>query len=457
MVNMPMSRSRGKQPAPQSSPYTVLGLSDLPFPTEPVIRPQSTDPRENGAIYAQGPVKIEIQKFEQLLTFDFPNRNKIATLWSRSDVESGRGMGKTALLRFFQSRINSDWGATEFDGQYAAAVIYVSFPEQVGRYHMEQLAWSALIDICRNNVLDAARMFLRYQNMTKSQVDSIIQVNGDENYANLLNDDVLVDNGASPDEVNSAVHIALMTEGIGNEVARSLAEGYFEDYLRGLRRDHNIEPYYVPRITSRSLALSRTLLFNDVVNYLRAGGFDGGYLFIDDIENLVDQMTRRQRLEFAKEFGLCTVRPGYANTTHSFFSSVLTTHQQTAAALSQAWNESGMGSMIRLDPRAPTSVELPLPSQDQAHEIIIAHLDYFRIAPDDTGSINPFTQDGLDALVGKSQHPRALLMSAANVVRQAAGMGVSSINAGFVNQVLDGEGAETISERDFTSGVDVTV
>jgi hypothetical protein len=34
----------------------------------------------------------------------------------------------------------------------------------------------------------------------------------------------------------------------------------------------------------------------------------------DDIENLVDQMARRERIEFAKEFGLCTVRPGYANT-----------------------------------------------------------------------------------------------------------------------------------------------
>ena len=450
---MPRSRSRGKRTSPQSSPYAIFGLSDLPFPTEPVIRPQSTDPRENGAIYAQGPVKAEIRKFEQLLTFDFRNRNRIVTLWSKSDVESGRGMGKTALLRFFQSRINPDWGSTEFDGEYAAAVIYVSFPEQIGRYHMEQLAWSALVDICRNKVLDSARMFLRYQNMTESQVESIVQANGDESYANLLDDDILVANGVSPDAINSGVQRKLVNEGIGNEVAAALAGGYFEDYLRGLRRDGNLEPYYVPRITTGSLALSRVLLFNHVVNYLRAGGFDGGYLFIDDIENLVDQMTRRQRLEFAKEFGLCTVRPGYANTTHRFFSSVLTTHQQTATALSQAWNEAGMGAMVRLDPNAPTSVELPLPSRDQAQEIIIAHLDHFRINPDDAGSMKPFTQDGLGTLVGISQHPRALLMSAANVVRQAAGMGVSSIDAGFVNQALDGEGTGAMPERDFTGGI----
>ena len=58
-----------------------------------------------------------------------------------------------------------------------------------------------------------------------------------------------------------------------------------------------------------------------MVNYLRAADFVGGYLFIDDIENLVDQMARKARIEFAKEFALCTVRPGYSNTEHSFFSS----------------------------------------------------------------------------------------------------------------------------------------
>lgn len=58
----------------------------------------------------------------------------------------------------------------------------------------------------------------------------------------------------------------------------------------------------------------RRLLFNDVVLYLRASGYGGGYLFIDDIENLVDQMARKARIEFAKEFALCTIRPGYART-----------------------------------------------------------------------------------------------------------------------------------------------
>ena len=42
MVNMPIIKHKGEQPSTPPSPFAPLGLSDLPFPTEPVIKPQST-------------------------------------------------------------------------------------------------------------------------------------------------------------------------------------------------------------------------------------------------------------------------------------------------------------------------------------------------------------------------------------------------------------------------------
>ena len=41
---------------------------------------------------------------------------RLAYLWAKGDSESGRGVGKTALLRYFRHRINNDWGYTEFKG-----------------------------------------------------------------------------------------------------------------------------------------------------------------------------------------------------------------------------------------------------------------------------------------------------------------------------------------------------
>lgn len=451
MIHLPK-----KSTLPTETRYTSLGLKDLPFPTDPVVNPYSTDPRRNGTIYAESPVKDEIDKFQRLLIRpdDFLNRVRLAYLWSKGDQQSGRGMGKTALLRYFRQRINVDWGHSEFNGQFSAVVVYVAFPAQVDRRYMEQLALSGLVDICKNGVLDASRAALRLECLTEEQAKGVlIDEEGNENPNNLLDDEVLKKRGIQPDKLDEQVFMKLKQENVQIQAANALAEGRFEDFLRSFRKDGNLEPLYIPRDT-KILDYSRSLLFNDIVNYLRAAGFAGGYLFIDDIENLVDQMTRKHRIEFAKEFGICTVRPGYANTTHNFFSCVLTTHQQASVGLSQAWGDAGLSAIARLDPTSPNSVELPLPSKDQAKEIIVAHLDYYRINSSDNGTIKPFTEDGIDVLLEtrKMLHPRVLLSSAANIVLHAIQNDAAFIDASVVNAALDA--SVSVPTPDFSDGID---
>lgn len=443
-----------KTPIP--SKYTPLGLKELPFPNEAVVNPYSSDARKNGSIYATSPVQAEIQKFENLLIRpdDFTNRVRLAYLWSKGDQQSGRGMGKTALLRYFRQRINRDWGATEFKGQFNAVVVYVAFPSQVDRRYMEQLALSALVDICRNGVLDASRAALRLKHMTEEQAKAVMATeDGGEEAENLLKDAILTTNGIDVAKLDEAVTQELIEAGVGTASAKALARGEFEQHLKSFRKDGNLEPFYVPHDT-RILDYSRALLFNDMVDYLRAAGFAGGYLFIDDIENLVDQMARKARIEFAKEFALCTVRPGYSNTEHNFFSCVLTTHQQASVGLSSAWGDAGLAAIARLDPDSPNSVELPLPSKDQAREIIIAHLDHYRVNGAEKGSVKPFTDDGIEALLKSKQmlHPRLMLSSAAQVVFHAAQEGKAVVDADVVNAALDTKPA--IQTSDVSEGID---
>ena len=448
-MRMPPRRPKGT--AATSSVYEVLGLKDLPFSQTPVLDPYSDDPRKNGRIYAQAPVQGAMEKFERLLIRpdDFPNRTRIASLWSKGDAESGRGMGKTALLRFFQRRINDDWGGQEFGGKFSAVVVYVSFRDQIDRRYMEQLAWAALVDVCRNGVLDVSRVAIRRDLLSEEQAVNVVGHGGSENYRNLLDDAVLSEHGLLGSDLDDQSEQAILEAGVQHDVARALASGNFETFLRGLRRDANLEPYYVPR-DNKGLDYARRLLFDDVVRYLRLAGFAGGYLFIDDIENLTDQMTRRHRQEFAKEFGLCTVRPGYANVAHSFFSCVLTTHQASARGLAQAWTEAGLSAMARLEPGAPTSVELPLPTEEQARLILIEHLDYYRMDDQKRTTIEPFSEDGLAALVRKSQHPRTLIANAARVVMNAAQKRYSTIGERAVEEA----GGEGVQDADFGEGLD---
>lgn len=448
MLQIPRPSTR-----PVASPYEKLGLKDLPFPSVAVADPYNSDPRRNGAIYAEGTVQTSIEKFQRLLIRpnDFQNRVRLAYLWSKGDAEQGRGIGKTALLRYFRQRINQDWGWTEFEGRFSALVIYVSFPSQVDRRYIEQLALSALVDICKSQVLDASRAALRLKHLPEHSIEQIVtNPDGSQDFANLLNDETLSSKGIEAGQMDQAVRNQLIGEGVQRESASALATGNFEDYLKSFRKDHNLEPLYVPRDT-KILDYSRGFLFNDVVLYLKSAGFAGGYLFIDDIENLVDQMSRRHSIEFAKEFALCTVRPGYANTAHNFFSSVLTTHQAASGKLSAAWIDAGLAGVARLHPDDPNSVELPFPTADQAREILIAHLDYYRVDPDDKGSIKPFTEDGMAAMLKKNQHPRLLLTAAASVVSRAAQEGVAFINAAYIDTAI--EGTPTIPVQDFGEGI----
>ena len=445
-----------KSTATVGSKYAPLGMKDMPFPTERVVDIYSHDPRTNGSIYAKSTAQGAIEKFERLLIRpdDFPNRVRLAYLWSKGDAESGRGVGKTALLRYFRQRINSDWGQTEFNGQFSGAVIYVAFKGQVDRRYMEQLALSGLVDVCKNGVLDASRAALRLAAIPADKVDAIMaDEEGTPGPENLLNDNVLAKHEVDPSELDESVTSTLISENVDVPVARALAKGMFEEYLKGMRKDASLEPLYVPRDT-KILDYSRTLLFNDIVNYLRAAGYAGGYLFIDDIENLVDQMARKERIEFAKEFGLCTLRPGYANTAHRFFSCVLTTHQQASVSLSSAWGEAGLAAVARLDPTSPNSVELPFPSKDQAREIIVAHLDYFRLNGAESGTIKPFTDDGIDALLSGQTvvHPRATLSRAAKVMHHAVDKGLTVIDTECVKAAAEANTQAATS--DFTEGIE---
>jgi hypothetical protein len=104
-------------------------------------------------------------------------------------------------------------------------------------------------------------------------------------------------------------------------------------------------------------------------------------------------------------------------------------------------------------PSSPNSVELPFPSKEQAQGIIVAHLDYFRINEKEEGSIKPFTQDGIDALLaGQTVHPRATLSNAAQVVQHAADKKNTVIDAECVKAA--GELKTETATRDFSEGID---
>ena len=70
------------------------------------------------------------------------------------------------------------------------------------------------------------------------------------------------------------------------------------------------------------------------------------------------------------------------------------------------------------------------------------------------GSVKPFTEDGIEALLKSKQmlHPRLMLSSAAQVVFNAAQAGKAGIDADTVNSALDTKAA--IETADVSEGIE---
>lgn len=441
--------------SPTANHYEGLALTNNPFPGDPTIRPRSKDKRTNGAIFADGCRTEVISRFDKLLLrgADFENRARMALLWSEGDKETGRGTGKTALLRHFQHRINQDWGATEFK-QFNAAVLYVSFPDQVDRLFSEQLAWAALLEADESGLIRAGSAMLRLSEIQKRWPDKgeamlkemkRAETEGCDSVDVLFDDKALAVAGLVVDDVLSAVIERLTDAEVKTAVAEALASAGLTGHLRSFRKDAEVRPYYVQRET-KGLTHAKDILFNDVVRFLREAGFAGAYLFIDDIENLTDQMANKETIEFAKELALCLVRPGRASGDTRFFSGVLTTHQQAATKLARGWGEAGLQAVARLDQMADTSVKVPLPSEDGALEMLAEYIKNHRL-PGKEGlqSLHPFTDAAARKLVSgvkPSLHPRTFLQKAHFAVRQAADDGLKSIEVADIEKLFTNLGVD---------------
>jgi len=447
---------RKQEGPPSDSPYSRLRLRNNPFLSDPIIRPRSRDKRASGEIFADGCRREVISRFEKLLIKDFDNRARLALLWSDGDKESGRGTGKTALLRHFQHRINQDWGQTEFQS-FNAAVIYVAFPDQVDRLYSEQLAWAALVDAHESGLIRAAAASLRVPLLEKrwpaaakkilAEIERLEKA-GDDWTALVLDNDSLAKFKIDGDELNKAIIEDLVDAEIDEVIAEAFATDGLLSYLQSLRRDGQVRPYWISRDV-KGLSVAKHLLFDQLVRFLEKTGFAGAYLFIDDIENLTDQMTNKTAIEFAKELGLACLRPGRAAGDQRYFSAVLTTHQQAATKLARGWSEAGLQAVARLDPTAETSIRVPLPTVDGALEMMAEYIKYHRNDGPNVDRLHPFTEAAARKLVSGVQpplHPRTFLQKAHFAVKQAADEEAAQIDEKAIKRLFAAVGTKSSSE-----------
>jgi len=179
-----------------------------------------------------------------------------------------------------------------------------------------------------------------------------------------LNDEWLAQNGIDLGRLNEGVVGEMSAKGVNVDFGQAAARRDIVTYLKAFRRDAQITIPHPPRDTLL-ISMLKDLFFNQGIRLLESGGFAGAYLFVDDIENIVDQPTRKYREIFAKELGFIQFRMDYDAGIKRFLTIVLTTHDNAANKLSEAWNLAGLSASLPMSIDAPNSIKVTSPTLEE--------------------------------------------------------------------------------------------
>lgn len=380
--------------------YEIYGLKGNPFPRGAILKPEGTDPRENGSIFSKNARAKEIKEFEEKFIgtkTSFDDRISCGFLWAEGDRTTGRGMGKTALAIYMKHRINEGYGKNYFDGKTKFFCVYVSFKEQL-----------------------------------KSKIAFLYK----EAFRSFINSGLF-------SHLSSCVNLDdLVTADVQEEFAEAVANNSVKEHLESLSK------YKLDQMSTawdqKFLVKLSDLFLNQTIKCLKVAGFKGGILVIDDIENLTDRSTRAEIENFIKDFGIAFFRAGNEASDSNFFTTILTTHQQSAQKISQAWTVAGLSASFPLAPGGHASLLTRKPDMPQCIDIVAQYLNYYRDPANSTSNeLYPFTRDAIETIIRESDfHPRRFLSRFNRITTEALSKNVKEITSEFVRTVPEEEEEE---------------
>ena len=148
-----------------------------------------------------------------------------------------------------------------------------------------------------------------------------------------------------------------------------------------------------------------------------------------------------------KDFGIAFFRAGNEASNSSFYTLILTTHQQSAQKISQAWTVAGLSASFPLAPGGYTSVLTRKPDTEQCKDIVFHHLKYFRDPSFEPSSkFYPFTADAVENVITECNfHPRRFLSRFGRITVEALNKGVKEITVDFAKTVPEIEEEEEVT------------
>jgi hypothetical protein len=385
--------------------YSDYCLSDNPFPTTPLLNPNSHDARINGTIYNPDIMAEEIRSFQGKI-----RRRPPLIYIENSDFV--RGVGKSALMIQQWRQLQNRQNLTSIYVRSEKKLKPADFAGRViSQWHQLGYLWSVLL-----RVLSAYVQEKPDGEITSAAVEAFTQTFPQLplRIISLLNFMVYNPRRLITDLAAWAHRKA------GDGLPLKIADGFFKSYLTDPRTFLDAYPKSLRRQKWDDITMIAA-----VYNLLTLGGYTYHYLFFDQFEDVVHGLSGQSLITFNTEMRrLIEASIGRATM-------VVSLHPGANATLSSA--EGGdITSIAPLDQRHVVSV-WPL-TGNEASLLARTYLDYFRppqsIPP---SPLYPFTTEAIEQICDTYKgNVRACLQAFNYAIEKGVDKGFPVINEAFL-------------------------
>ncbi|MDH5720656.1 MAG: hypothetical protein OEZ13_08565 [Spirochaetia bacterium] len=431
--------------------YGKFDLSENPFPSEPTVNRESSDPRINGNIF-EG--KIRQKEYEKIrdnflmISQSDLNHYRLGYIIDSSYI--GRGNGKSAFLGYLQHLINSEFCldiSKEKNKCFAVSI----YPEPGGRTKsFQSFIDSIFFSICNTGIIDIC--------LATQRLEAIQNI-----YPNFEIKDK--DNELLIKELNSDEW--LKWEGLDfNKLRNYILES---DYLQGFPSDFPLfknrrmlfenwpslsdfkQYYFDLKKTTDKL----TFIFTHLVNFFQSANFNGGYILVDDFERIPDFQSTRQKKDFALELRSVLFDGFYESAKLGFFNCILVLHAGVPRLIAEAWLESGLEQRSPIGSHSDTAHIIPFEKLTKENALLLlgCYLAKFRLKSQAESVTYPFDEKSILKIAEYSEFNAAkILRMAYYILEKAASQeGLTKIDEKFI---IENRADPMISGRESTSSIE---
>lgn len=379
-------------------------LDANPFPGEAVS--SSADEPHSQKVFPEE----ELEFRQKVVRGALQGGRKMTHLWSLGPMGSDTGFGKTALMRSTARQINADWGA-------AVQTEVGLKPERqkriaAGFAEVNQQSRNGLYPVTFAMVQNMANGPLAVLPKAREEIVAKVEEDGDT-IAKLLSD--------------TRLRIAPSGPPLRPDLVEAFSAGS-DDFA-----------YALSEVSEAMQVRSGIQYFSFALIVLAAAGVERCFAMFDQLEDLGKRgglSAAKRRREIGRIRDLLEIEP-YASMLHLSF----TFHQAAARILETDWEANRLPSFEPTSGNAAAVVILQgLQEDDQVEALLRAWMDPHRIGEVE-GEVTPFLRDALAALRVRSEgRPGYTLRYANEILQAAAAKQLGSIDAGFVEEHLTGEG-----------------